>query len=1201
MENSKLQNYLNIAEDFQYSVNIEYDLGNESKVKGFIPTFASMDVIEDIMLSTHKNSTDRARILIGAYGKGKSHLVLVILSFLMSKNEEIFDNLLSKIKEYSEELYNYALEYIKSKEKLLPVVIQGGSTSLSQAFLSAMQRTLGNENLSDLMPDTHYKAVIETIDSWKTNYKDTYKNFEKAINEPIGKFIERLNNYDSGAYSEFDEIYPNLTSGSLFNPFVGLNVVDLYTDVTKKLRAKGYSGIYVIYDEFSKYLEADITKINSNDIRLLQDFAEKCNRSRDEQMHIMLIAHKDISNYIDKLPKSKVDGWRGVSERFRHIEIKNNFSQIYDIIATVIGQDKNYFDEFFKENKEKFDDYIATYKEQTVFAELEENRLSNVIYGCYPLHPISTFILPRLSEKVAQNERTLFTFLSSKNKNTLFDFVRKVDSYFPVLTPDYIYDYFEQVFKKEVYTSDIYKMWKQTNNILNKISADELGTKIIKTLALIYITDQFEKLRPTPETITNIFRDYVKDPSEITNCISDLKQKEYVIYQYKSNNFLKLKDNFSDKTRDSIEAKIEKVKYVYSVKDILNGFNNCDYLYPTAYNDDNELTRYFDFSFITDEEILEVDNWDKKIENINGTGIVYGIILSEEEKRKAVVKKIKGTSHNRIVFILPTQKSNITKDCLEYKAVKLLKEETKNDEDDIIKEELDIRIEDNENILMGFVSQYLIPEMHLCEYYHEGDKQSIFRKTQISELLSKICTEIFRLTPIIKNEVINKDTVPRNIINSMNKVVNALLMSELKPNLGLVGFGPDVSIMRSLLVNTGILTNEDTLPKIVINGDRQNRYQNVLAEIDEFFKNAKKTSFEKLYNILTKPDYGIGLKKCVIPVFIAVILNNLKQYVVINKGSNELEISAELLTAINENPADYTAYLENWDNEKEEYIKRLEEIFAKYVHQDEKEYNTFGYVAKAMQRWYLDLPKYAKELTKIYKGDKIDKEEVCFVNTIKKAEINVREFLFDDVTDIYNLREFTQNVADSIKMTKEKYDTAVSILQNGLTQDVKEIFAGQQSATLSSVLLDWYDALKESTKNYLFDKGEDKVLSLIKSPTNDEKALISRLAKAVVDLRIEDWNESNIGDFLNGLKEFKNTVEQRDKQRPNGNKNNGYRLTFLDDSGQSITKAFEKVDYSERAKLLLNEVTEAVETMGQSISENEKRQVLMDVLEKLCR
>ena len=57
------------------------------------------------MLSTHVSSTDRARILIGAYGKAKSHFVLVVLSLLMSKNIAAFEGLLSKIKEYKPGIY----------------------------------------------------------------------------------------------------------------------------------------------------------------------------------------------------------------------------------------------------------------------------------------------------------------------------------------------------------------------------------------------------------------------------------------------------------------------------------------------------------------------------------------------------------------------------------------------------------------------------------------------------------------------------------------------------------------------------------------------------------------------------------------------------------------------------------------------------------------------------------------------------------------------------------------------------------------------------------------------------------------------------------------------------------------------------------------------------------------------------------------
>ena len=69
-------------------------------------------------------------------------------------------------------------------------------------------------------------------------------------------------------------------------------MVQLYEEVVHALQARGYTGVYVIYDEFSKYLEANITEASVSDTKMLQDFAEKCNRSGMAQIHLMLISHK---------------------------------------------------------------------------------------------------------------------------------------------------------------------------------------------------------------------------------------------------------------------------------------------------------------------------------------------------------------------------------------------------------------------------------------------------------------------------------------------------------------------------------------------------------------------------------------------------------------------------------------------------------------------------------------------------------------------------------------------------------------------------------------------------------------------------------------------------------------------------------------------------------------------------------------------
>lgn len=268
-----MRDMISVASGFQYSVNIGYDLGSDDKLRNFIPTKSSLSLLEEILLSINPASTDRARVLIGAYGKGKSHIVLAILSMLLKRDLVLYEKMMPKIHE-NPRIYQLVQNYYDSDNKILPVVISGSNTSLTQAFLLSLQRTLSDHDLLSAMPDTNYRAATNAIRRWEVDFPETYAKFQEVIDEPVSILIERLENYDVVAYETFERIYPTLTAGSVFNPFLGFDVVELYESVAKSLKPLGYTGIYVVYDEFSKYLEANIVDASVSDTKMLQDFAE---------------------------------------------------------------------------------------------------------------------------------------------------------------------------------------------------------------------------------------------------------------------------------------------------------------------------------------------------------------------------------------------------------------------------------------------------------------------------------------------------------------------------------------------------------------------------------------------------------------------------------------------------------------------------------------------------------------------------------------------------------------------------------------------------------------------------------------------------------------------------------------------------------------------------------------------------------------
>lgn len=1201
-----MANMISVSTGFQSSVNIAYDINDETKLKNYIPTKSALKLLEDILLSVGKDSTDRARILIGAYGKGKSHIVLMILSILMKKDITLFEKLIPVIEKEKPDLYQMIKNYYSSNGKILPVVITGSSNSLAQAFLLALQRTLAENELTDIMPETNYQAAVNTIQRWKVDFPATYEQFSVLVVDEVDDFVGRLNDFDPSAYAEFEKLYPALTAGSSFNPFIGFDAAELYEEVVKALKPRGYSGIYVIYDEFSKYLENHIADATKSDTKMLQDFAEKCGRSADNQLHLMLISHKEITSYIDRASKSMVDGWRGVSERFRHIYLNNNFTQTYEIIAAAIEKDEKKWSSFTKEHNAEFQGMKYLYNGHPLFSDTYEEGIDCVIYDCYPLHPVSTFILPRLSERVAQNERTLFTFISATGEYTLSAFLKKnVNNDFELVTPDLIYDYFEPLLKQEVYSGNLHKYYVLTSSILRKIDENSLDARIVKTITLIDILEQYEKLRPTVDELNGIFAAY--GANAVNEAIKRLVEEKYVVYLKRSNSFLRLKETSGEDIRIQISNTIGKRSSKLDIKEVLNESNFDHYLYPSRYNDEKEMTRYFDFRFIDSTEVREDTNWALKRESIQADGVIFAIIPENDDEindlREVLMKSTGGCSD--CVFVVPNKYQDIQSVVSEFDAVQILMQ-TAND-DPILFEDYEVVYEDLRDILRSFIEVYTRPEKRGASYFFNGTPQIIARKSELTNLLSEICDDLYGLTPIINNEVINKEEPTTVATNSRNKLIAGLLRTELEPNLGLTGSGQDVSIMRSTVLNTGVVTIQDDIVKINLK-PKDEFLSGMLEVIESFVISARKNggvSFADLYKDLTSSEKHIGLRKGLIPIYLSAVLHEYKKEIVICDRFGQITMSADVIEQINADPGMFTLSYIDWSPEKEEYLAYLEDIFCEYAIEDR---TTAPYedVMFAMRRWYMALPKYAKN-AKTVDGSKVSKTDKAFLQELRK-NTGSYDLVFKIIPKIYGVETVSKELADKVQITKNFFDGALAGLKNELSQKMREIFCtldtmACKKMSLISIIRDWSEKIDQAAFEQLFTDGTNRCLALFKEVTNDEDDFIIKVAKLATDLRIEDWDDDVICMFNRNMEQYRNTAENfhRDGEATVApDITNDYELTYKDENGVAVTKRFAKVEESKRGKLLHNAIISQLESMGQAISEQEKRQILMEVLKEMC-
>ena len=84
----------------------------------------------------------------------------------------------------------------------------------------------------------------------------------------------------------------------------------------------------------------------------------------------------------------------------------------------------------------------------------------------------------------------------------------------------------------------------------------------------------------------------------------------------RSNNYLRLKQTSGVDIRQKISDMIATQSGKTSLKDTLNKANFDGYIYPSRYNDQKEMTRYFSFVFIGEDEVESDTNWNLKAETI---------------------------------------------------------------------------------------------------------------------------------------------------------------------------------------------------------------------------------------------------------------------------------------------------------------------------------------------------------------------------------------------------------------------------------------------------------------------------------------------------------------------------------------------------------------------------------------------------------
>ena len=1197
---------------FRNAINLYLDLNNREKILSYIPTKSSVDVLKKYLQSIQKNNL-HASMLIGPYGKGKSHLLLILLAILSmdrenSSEKEIYNLLLSKIDKVDSETSKLIEEIWNQKNgRFLPIIIncQG---DVKQAFLMAMNQALNSYGLSNLVPDTFYEHAINAIANWEKDYPETYKQYSSILKKKKitpNQMIVELSQYNEEYLNIFRNVYPDLTSGSTFNPLAESSIEKLYISIADKLREKyGYRGLYIIFDEFSKFIEGQDEMAAGLNMQLIQSVCEMAGNSKDPEIYITLVAHKPIKEYGNKLKKETIDSFTGIEGRlddeiYFRTSAKNNYELVQNAIikkdSDLDNIPQSEIDKCF--SKEVISENYAIPGFSSEFTRDDFEKI--VVRGCYPLTPISSYLLLSISEKVAQNERTLFTFISKEEQTSMIDYVKKsannknVNSKDWSIKPDLVYDYFANLFKNE--SDEIRGVYLKSVTALDiagkRYQNNDTPIIILKTLATMMIANKSQELPWDDSTLrmaTNMnYSDSIK--KEYNDTISSLIENGLIdvdgdnLYKFKTLEGTELDEEVNKRWKLSIND--------VAISSLLQEVFDAKYVFPKRYNYEFGMTRYFRFDFKEANDFLKIRNEDALFEDgMFCDGKVLCIFkyddnsYAEEIKRK--VRKLKS---NRLIVVY-TEKTFELKDTIyRLQVLKNIKTDfgfiEKNRkllaEIKVQEDVLETKIRSMLDRMFGRFGEFEV------SYFLENEVVSD-STMMVSEAIDSICYKVFWKTPVINNEFVNRQYVTTGATQSARKKIMTKLLNHEPVEEYLSGTSQDATIYRALFVRNGVQNNES-----------EPRIAEVLFHINDFLDKCigERHFLSELFDIITKEPYGLRLG--VLPIYLSYVIGKRDADVVIYYGDKEIPLNADTIFNMCDNSQQYAMFISIKDAEREAYLNELCDLFRVNIRNEGAD-SRISIILDAMQKWYRGLHQVTKNVkvnSEYFEEPFYSKAITRIGNILQRFEVNPYEVIFCQIPEAFDSNgDYAVCIVRYTKF-KEKLSNYFEWVSDKAVVETKKVF-GNMDDSLYHGIVEWYETQSDKAKGIIDEQSISSLMTAVSKMAKNgnvaqggDKSIVEKIVKAVTGVYIDYWNANSLNQYIEQLTILKRRIEEIQDQDSFKEK----KLVYVSRSGQSFFYENAKSEDTKMFRDILSGTIEDYEGLGR----NELIAVLLDEVEKI--
>lgn len=631
----------------------------------------------------------------------------------------------------------------------------------------------------------------------------------------------------------------------------GLFTTDLiFKELTKKYHKleKKNAHYVIVIDELGKFLEFASKNNPEKELYFIQQLAEFVN-SPTKDILLLTTLHQGFDSYAHELEQTQRHEWEKVKGRLKEITFNEPVEHLLELAANYLSQQKK---QTFELNG-KFKSLIELIENSKTFPhskELNEEFLKRL----YPLEPVSASILTFTLQKYGQNERSLFTFLYSK------DYESKQDSFYGI--PD-VYDYLIDNFYSYLstkYNSD-YAQWSAIRKASEKVEGflsknHNEAFLIVKTIGLLNIfAKNYSKIDEDFLVGYGKFCLGIENPKAI---LRELEKERIIRFIYHKQSYILFDGTDLDIEAELIRAE-KKVDVISDVSFALKKYFEFPTLLAKAVTYKKGTPRFFKF------EVTNIPTEAKPVGEFDG---IINLIFSETTSVEGIQNK-SSANQEAVLFGYFSNSKEIRNTLTEIEKINFVKSENQNDKVAITY--LDEFKESLKEELNQLVLEKLYSKNESVKWFFQGKKIKINSHKKFNQTLSKICEKVYSKTPVFRNELINKHKISGAISSAKKNYLKNLISNFEKEDLGFTKdkFPPEKTIYLSLLKKTGMHILDNSGFKF---GKPKDSFTPLWEVTNKFFEDAKTSpkKLEELIEILSEKPFK--LKGGFIEFWVASIL-----------------------------------------------------------------------------------------------------------------------------------------------------------------------------------------------------------------------------------------------------------------------------------------------------------------------------------------